>query len=214
MMTAKAILGIAVLLGALAGCATVDVQDTRVLSGQVTDESGAPVAGNPVLVVARSLDLSAMRMEYDERGRRDVRSATDAQGRYRMELVPASVGNNFFLFFYDAMGFDRVKYRRPEPLDVTDHLRRDRTVVINQILQFHPSWPEVARQIAFFGADSDRARVLRQHGLPEKREAPAGSADDPEVWWYYADGVSYWFVGDRLTRAHQFSPMLQPTTPK
>lgn len=209
MRTAKALLGVVVLAAGLASCATVNVQDTRVLTGQVTDESGAPVAESPVLVVARSLDLAALRIEYDEHGRRDVRTVTDGQGRYRVEFVPASVGNNFFLFFYDTTGFDRVKYRRPEPLDVTEHLRRDRTVVINQVLQFHPSWPEVARQIAFFGPDSDRARVLRQHGLPEKREPPAGPGDEPEVWWYYADGVSYWFVRDQLTRTHQFTPIPQ-----
>ncbi|RPI10706.1 MAG: carboxypeptidase regulatory-like domain-containing protein [Zetaproteobacteria bacterium] len=213
MATVQAILGVAFLAAALAGCATVNVQDTRVLTGRVTDESGAPVAGNPVLVVARSLDLVAKRLEYEERGRRDVRTATDAEGRYRVEFVPASVGNNFFLFFYDAKGFDRVKYRRPEPVDVTDQLRRSRTVAVNQILQFHPAWSEVARQIAFLGADSDRGRVLRQHGLPEKRDAPA-KADDPEVWWYYADGVSYWFVDDRLTRTHQFTPMMQPAPQK
>ena len=209
MTMAKAWLAIAALVGALAGCATVTVPETRVVTGRVTDESGAPVAGNPVLLVARSLKLSAVRLEYDERGRREVRAATDADGRFRMEFAPASLGNNFFLFFYDVTGFDRIKYRRPEPLDITDRLSRDRAVVVNHVLQFEPSWAEVARQIARFGAESDRGRVLRQHGLPDKRDAPAGSGAEPEVWWYYADGVNYWFVGDRLTRTGQFPPMPQ-----
>lgn len=210
MTMTKVILTMAVLAGVLTGCATVNVPQTRVVMGQVTDESGQPVGENPVLIVARSLKLSALRLEYDERGRREVRTVTDAQGRFRIEFAPASLGNNFFLFFYDVTGFDRVKYRRPEPLDITERLGRDQAVVVNRVLQFEPSWAEVARQIAYFGAESDRSRLLRQHGLPDKRDVPAGSGAEPEVWWYYADGVNYWFVGDRLTRASQFAPMPRP----
>ena len=214
MTMTKAILAMAVLIGAMTGCATVSVRETRVVTGQVTDESGAPVAGNPVLVVARSLKLSTLRLEYDERGRREVRAVTDAQGRFRIEFAPADLGNNFFLFFYDVTGFDRIKYRRPEPLDITERLSRDQAVVVNHILQFEPSWAEVARQMAHFGAESDRSRILRQHGLPDKRDVPAGSGAEPEVWWYYADGVNYWFVGDRLTRSGQFPPMPRPASPQ
>jgi len=206
---------VAGLLGSLlAGCATVTVNETRVLTGQITDESGKPVAENPVLVVARRLDLATIRMEYDEQGRKEIQTRTDAQGRYRLEFVPASAGNNFFLFFYNATGFDRVKYRRPEPVDLTDRFRRDRTVVVNQVLQTQSTWPDVMRQIAYFGEDSDRGRILRRHGLPDKRDAPGGAGQgDAEVWWYYTDGVSYWFVGERLTRATQLSPS-QQTAPR
>jgi len=213
MTMTKAILAMAVLAGVVTGCATVTVRETRAVTGQVTDESGAPVAGNPVLVVARSLKLSTLRLEYDERGRREVRTVTDAQGRFRIEFAPADLGNNFFLFFYDVTGFDRIKYRRPEPLDITERLSRDQAVAVNHILQFEPSWAEVARQMAHFGAESDRSRILRQHGLPDKRDVPAGSGAEPEVWWYYADGVNYWFVGDRLTRTSQFPPMPRPASP-
>ncbi len=211
MTTTKAILAMAILIGALTACATVTVRETRVVTGRVTDESGAPVAGNPVLVVARTLRLSKLRLEYDERGRREVRTVTDAEGRFRIEFAPASLGNNFFLFFYDVTGFDRIKFRRPEPLDITDRLNRDQAVVVNHVLRFEPSWAEVERQIARYGAGSDRSRILRQHGLPDKRDMPAGSGAEAEVWWYYADGVNYWFVGDRLTRTSQFPPMARPT---
>ncbi len=214
MTMTKAILAMAVLVGVMTGCATVTVRETRVVTGQVTDDSGAPVAGNPVLVVARSLKLSALRLEYDERGRREVRTVTDAQGRFRIEFAPADLGNNFFLFFYDVTGFDRIKYRRPEPLDITERLSRDQAVVVNHVLQFEPSWAEVTRQMAYFGAESDRSRILRQHGLPDKRDVPTDAGAEPEVWWYYVDGVNYWFVGDRLTRTSQFPPMPRPASPR
>ena len=191
----------------LAGCATVEVRQTRVVTGQITDESGRPVANTPVVIVGRRLDLVTRRMEYEERERQEVRGRTDAEGRYRIELVPAAVGNNFFIFFYDKTGFDRVKYRPPEPLDITQLLDRDRTLIFNQVLRFHPAWTEVERQIAFHGADSEKGRILRKHGLPEKRETSGTGDAAAEVWWYYADGMSYWFTGEQLTRTHEFTPI-------
>ena len=214
MRTGKAVLGILVLAGVLAGCATTTVREARILTGRVTDESGAPVGGNPVLLVARSLDLSAVRMQYDERGRREVQTITDGQGRYRIELVPASLGNNFFLFFSDASGFDRVKYQRLEPLDVTDRLRRDGATTVNPVLRFQPSWSEAERQIAFYGPESERGRILRRHGVPEKRETPAGPGDATEAWWYYADGVTYWFSGPTLIRTSTFPSNPGPLPPR
>ena len=191
----------------LAGCATVEIRQTRVVTGQVTDESGRPVANSPVVIVGRTLDLVTRRMEYEERERQEVRGRTDAEGRYRIELVPAAVGNNFYIFFYDKTGFDRVRYRPPEPLDITQLLERDRTPPINQVLKFHPAWTEVERQIAFHGAESEKGRILRKHGLPEKRETSGTGDAAAEVWWYYADGVSYWFTGEKLTRTHEFTPI-------
>ena len=207
MRTGKAVLGILVLAGVLAGCATTTVREARILTGQVTDGSGAPVGGNPVLLVARSLDLSAVRMQYDERGRREVQTLTDGQGRYRIEFVPTSLGNNFFLFFYDASGFDRIKYQRPEPLDITERVRRDGTTIVNPVLRLHPGWPEVERQIAFYGAGSERGRILRTHALPDKRERPPDAGGDAEIWWYYEAGVSFWFTGDILTKTNKFPPI-------
>jgi hypothetical protein len=191
----------------LVGCATVEVTETRVVMGRVTDESGQPVANSPVLIVGRTLQLVTSRMEYEERSRGEVRGLTDADGRYRIEFVPGKVGNDFTLFFYDKTGFHGVKYRRPEPHDITSRLGSDRVLIIDEVLKFQVAWPEVQRQIAFYGRDSDRAQVLRKHGLPEKRET-SGTGDTAfEVWWYYTDGVSYWFAGEKLTRTQEFTPL-------
>lgn len=206
-------LAIAWIVGAvLAGCATVEIRQTRIVTGQITDESGQPVANTPVLIVGRSLELVTRRLDYEERGRQEVRGKADAVGRYRIEFVPAAAGNNFFLFFYDKTGFDRVKYRPPEPLDITSSLGRDRTLTVNPVFRFHPAWTEVERQIAFYGPDSERGGILRRHGLPDKREGSRTAEGDSEVWWYYADGVSYWFTSEKLTRTHEFTP-IPGTTP-
>ena len=161
-----------------------------------------------------SLELSTLRMEYDERGRSEVKTVTDAQGRYRIEFAPASLGNNFFLFFYDVTGFDRVKYRRPEPWTSPSACVATRQWWSTAVLQFEPSWAEVMRQIARFGAESDRGRILRRQACRTSGTFPAVPAPDAEVWWYYADGVNYWFVGDRLTRATQFPPIQRTAPPR
>jgi hypothetical protein len=209
------VLIVVVLLGILpAGCATVTVWESRVVTGQVTDESGQPVADTPVIIVARSLELAEFRMQYVEEGRQEVRATTDAQGGYRIELVPAKLGNNFFLFFYDKTGFDRVKFQRSEAVDITSQLKHDRLVTVNQVLRFQVTWPEVERQVIFYGPDSDKGKILRKHGLPEKREALPPGDTASETWWYYADGVSYWFAGDTLARTHEFPPVPAATATK
>jgi hypothetical protein len=146
-----------------------------------------------------------MRLAYNTAGRQEARAMTDADGRYRIEFVPANLGNNFFLFFYDQVGFDRVKFKAPLPQDITEMVERERAPMVNQVLEFTVTWPEVQRQIAFYGAETDRGRILRAHGLPEKREQPVG-APDQDVWWYYGDGVSYRFSGNTLTSTTQLTP--------
>jgi hypothetical protein len=192
---------------ALVGCATVEIRETRILEGRVTNDAGQPVANSPVVVLGRSLNLVKARLEYREAAQQAARAVTDADGRYRLEFIPSTIGNNFYLFFYDRTGFDAVRYRRPEPIEITDLLKRDTRVVVNQALLPAATWPEVSREIAFFGEASDRGRILRRHGLPEKRETSPGlGGPDAEVWWYYSDGVSYWFQEDRLIRTHTFAP--------
>jgi hypothetical protein len=199
---------IAAVLGSLlVGCATVDIRENRVVTGRVTDASGQAVANTPVVIVGRSLALVKTRLDYEEHGRKEARTVTDAQGQYRVEFSPASLGNNFYLFFYDKTGFDRVRYRQPEPLDITPLLDRGRTVTVNQVLQFHPAWAEVERQIAYYGAGSDRGKTLLRHGLPEKRETSGTGEQAADIWWYYADGVCYWFTGEKLTRTLEFPPI-------
>ncbi len=206
-MRAPRLLIASILAFLVVGCATVEIRETRVVEGRVVDDAGAGVASTPVVVLGRSLTLVKSRFEYEQTAQQQARVLTDAEGRYRLEFIPSTIGNNFYLFFHDRTGFDAVRYRKPEPIDITDLLRRERRLLINQVLQSSAVWPEIERQIGFYGADSDRGRILRRHGLPDKREASRGQGGpDAEVWWFYGDGVSYWFSGDQLIRTHTFEP--------
>ncbi|MBI4536454.1 MAG: carboxypeptidase regulatory-like domain-containing protein [candidate division NC10 bacterium] len=197
--------GIGLLL--FTGCATVELREPRAVSGRVTDATGQPVAGSPVILIGRRLELSVPGMAYVERGRREVRGVTDADGRYRFEFDPAMLGNDFTLFFHGEQTFDRVRFAQPAPLNITDRLVNLREVVVSVVLHFHPGWPEVQRQMAYYGPESDRGKILRRHGLPQKRESSPAGEGSLEIWWYPEHGVSYSFDGDRLVRTHDFPPV-------
>ena len=198
-------LGLLLVAVTLAACATVQIAEHRVITGRITDQQGRPVPGTPVLVVGRRLDLD-MKFDYKEMDRRQLKVLSDGEGRYRAELIPKELGNNFYLFFYAEDGFDGVRFQKPEGIDITSRLREGRELKFDQVLLDHPKWKEVQQQIALYGADSMRGKVLRQLGLPERIDRGVG--DQPaETWWYYAKGISYRFAGPAIEGSYTFKPI-------
>jgi hypothetical protein len=200
---------LAALTGAiLFGCATAEVRETRVVRGRIVDDAGRPVPDTPVTVVGQTLSFDATRMTYRVEARRDLVARTDQQGQYRIEFTPADLGNNLYLFFYGAEGFDAVRYRKNDGLNITDQLKTRRELRFDQALRPNPNWPEVQRLVAEYGADSPRGQILRTHGLPEKREPFTLQGQAGETWWYYSLGVSYRFVGPALQGRFAFEPAI------
>jgi len=191
----------------LAGCATVSIDEQRVVQGRVTDDTGKPVPNTPVVLVGRYLDYQILKFSYKELNRQELRTTTGKDGLYEVKFFPPTLGNNFYIFFYDKTGFNSVKYVQPETRELTDLLKKNRELTVNEILRLQPGWAEVERQAKFYGENSEKAKVLLQHGLPEKRDEAKPGTQDLEVWWYYKAGVSYWFGGDKLVRTQQFTPM-------
>jgi len=189
----------------VAGCATAQITERRVITGRITDQQGRPVPGTPVTVVGRKLDLN-MKLEYQELDRRQLKVFTDREGRFKLEFVPEQLGNNFFLFFFAEEGFDGVRYQKPDNIDLTDRLKEGRELKFDQVLLDHPQWKDVQKQIALYGVDSMRGKVLRQLGLPERIDRGVG--DQPsETWWYYAKGISYRFSGPAIEGSYTFKPI-------
>ena len=198
-------IGLLILILSVAGCATAQITERRVITGSVTDQQGRPVVGTPVQVVGRKLDLN-MKLEYQELDRRQLKVLTDHEGRFKLEFVPEQLGNNFYLFFYAEDGFDGVRFQKPDSIDITSRLREGRELKFDQVLLDHPKWKEVQQQIALYGVDSMRGKVLRQVGLPERIDRGVG--DQPaETWWYYAKGISYRFSGPAIEGSYTFEPI-------
>ena len=203
-------IGLSVTALALWGCATAWIPERRILTGLVTDGEGKPVPRAPVLLVGYTLKLNLklnpLELYYKELDQKELRTLTDEEGRYRLEFTPNQLGNNLFLLFYDKEGFDPVRLQKPEPLDVTSQLDMNKEVVINQVLLIHPNWSEVQKRMQEYGPSSDRGRILRQFGLPEKEE----KVRDSEVWWYYSKGQSFRFLEGFLDSSFQFAPTEPP----
>ena len=198
-------IGLLIVILSVAGCATAQIKERRVIAGRITDQQGRPVPETPVLVVGRKLDLN-MKLEYQELDRRQLKVLTDRDGRFKLEFVPEQLGNNFHLFFYAEEGFDGVRYQKPDSIDLTDRLKEGKELRFDQVLLDHPKWKEVQQQIALYGADSMRGKVLRQLGLPERIDRGVG--DPPtETWWYYAKGISYRFSGPAIEGSYTFKPI-------
>ncbi|MDE2059475.1 MAG: carboxypeptidase regulatory-like domain-containing protein [candidate division NC10 bacterium] len=187
------------------GCATARVTEQRVVSGRITDQQGRPVPRTPVLVVGRQLELTT-KFDYTQLDRRELKVLTTDDGRYRAEFVPGELGNNLYLFFYAEEGFDGVRFQKPEGVNITKRLKEAGELNFDQVLLDHPRWKEVQQQIARYGADSMKGKVLRQLGLPERIDS--GIGDQPaETWWYYSKGISYHFVGPALEGSYTFQPI-------
>jgi hypothetical protein len=198
-------IGLFILISSVTGCATAQITERRVITGSVTDQQGRPVVGTPVQVVGRKLDLN-MKLEYHELDRRQLKVLTDREGRFKLEFVPEQLGNNFYLFFHAEERFDGVRYQKPDSIDVTDRLKEGKELKLDQVLLDHPKWKEVQQQIALYGVDSMRGKVLRQVGLPERIDRGVG--DQPaETWWYYAKGISYRFSGPAIEGSYTFKPI-------
>lgn len=191
----------------LAGCVTAEIREARVVHGRIADEAGRPVADTPVTLMGRTLNLDAAQFAYREQKRRELVARTDRNGEYRFEFTPADLGNNFTLFFYGAEGFDGVRYRKTESIDLTEPLKVQRELRFDQVLPTHPDWPEAQRLLAEHGAESPKGQILRTHGLPEKRETFTFEGEEGETWWYYRLGVSYRFVGPKLLGRYPFEPL-------
>ena len=198
-------IGLLIVILSVAGCATVQIREHRIITGRITDQQGRPVPETPVLVVGRKLDLN-LKLEYQELDRRQLKVLTDREGRYRAEFIPEQLGNNLYLFFYAEEGFDAVRFQKPDSIDITSRLGEGKELKFDQVLLDHPKWKEVQQQIALYGADSMRGRVLRQLGLPERIDRGVG--DQPaETWWYYAKGISYRFSGPAIEGSYTFKPI-------
>jgi hypothetical protein len=198
-------IGLLILIASVVACATAQITERRVITGGVTDQQGRPVFGTPVQVVGRKLDLN-MKLEYQELDRKQLKVLTDREGRFKLEFVPEQLGNNFYLFFYAEEGFDGVRYQRPDSIDVTDRLKEAKELRFDQVLLDHPTWKEVQQQIALYGADSMRGKVLRQLGLPERIDRGVGN-EPTETWWYYTKGISYRFSGPAIEGSYTFKPI-------
>jgi hypothetical protein len=180
-----------------------------VIRGTLKDQSGAPMADYPVRLIKTKTTLNLLHFSTGSRQVEYGRGTTDAEGRYELKVSPDPKFDYFYLRFYDPKSFDPVRYSVPADVDITKTFKTRPEVTVDAVIQDHPDWAKVSDMLGQLGADSNRGKILRRLGLPERRQT---FADSPgrENWWYYAKGLCYQLQGDQVLNLRKFDPVLPP----
>jgi hypothetical protein len=180
-----------------------------VIRGTLKDQSGTPMADYPVRLIKTKTTLRLLHFSTGSRQVECGRGTTDGEGRYELKVAPDPKFDYFYLRFYDPKSFDPVRYSVPADVDITKTFKTRNEVTVDAVIQDHPDWAKVSDLLGQVGADSNRGKILRSLGLPERRQT---FSDNPgrENWWYYAKGICYQLQGDHVLNLRKFDPVLPP----
>lgn len=208
--TAAATGALILLLGAPRAAAQEGASSAEiVIHGTLKDQSGAPMADYPVRLIKTKTTLSLLHFGTGSRQVEYGRGTTDGEGRYELRVSPDPKFDYFYLRFYDPKSFDPVRYSVPADVDITKTFKTRTEVTVDAVIQDHPDWAKVSDLLSQVGAESNRGKILRSLGLPERRQT---FSDSPgrENWWYYAKGICYQLQGDHVLNLRKFDPVLPP----
>jgi len=160
------------------------------IKGNVSNEAGEPVAHSPVFLVMKRVVFNIRSLKYEEVESKTVATETDAHGLYVETVDIDHYFNRFYLYFHGE-GFDFAQFLRPEPEDITKQVRRGTEVVVNRVLKTNPLWSDLQIVLKALNPESERYKILRKYGFPEKRE----QRQDGSEKWYYFDLDKEFIVG-------------------
>ncbi|HEY3174309.1 MAG TPA: hypothetical protein VGK94_00965 [Candidatus Polarisedimenticolia bacterium] len=183
-----------------------------VVQGRILAPSGDGMAGWPVQVIATQRYLELNRRTSGGATATLARAVTDSGGYYSIDIPRDRHYQFWFLRFVDPALLDTVEYLPPEDLEITAMVRRGRVAAVETTIRQHPEWPEVARRVAAAGGPAtEKGRILRTLGLPEKTVAVAPTGTGArEEWWYFTKGIVYTFRGAEPGLARRFEPVKPP----
>lgn len=185
----------------LAGPADAAVRQAPV-RGRVVNESGYGVPDVAVRLLQSRRDFKLSDWEFEEEVVSVLLGRTDEGGFFDLVADPDPDYRYFWLRFYDPKTFDGVRYQLPEDRAITQHLRKGRPVTVTVILLDHPDWAQVAGWIERLGADSPRAQLVRQLGIPDRRD----EADGVERFWYVRNETVYRFRDGKFIGEERWEP--------
>jgi hypothetical protein len=210
-----AVIGMGSLILALALAIPAAAQPTAsptneiVIHGTIRNQAGEPMARYPVRLIKTKTTLNLLHFSTGSRQIDYGRTETDADGRYELKALPDPKFDYFYLRFYDPKTFDPVRYSVPADVDITKAFKTKPDLGVDAVIQDHPDWSKVESLLSEFGATSNRGKILRSLGLPERRQTFADSPGK-ESWWYYAKGLCYQLQGDQVLNIRNFDPVLPP----
>jgi len=180
-----------------------------VIHGTILDAAGKPLSGYPVRLIKTKTTLNLLHFSTGSQQQEYGRTETDAEGRFEMRVLPDPKFDYFYLRFYDPKTFDPVRYAVPADINITKPFKSKGDVQADSVIKDHADWAKVSSLVAEFGATSNRGKILRSLGLPERRQTFPESPGR-ENWWYYAKGLCYQLQGDQVLHKRTFDPVLPP----
>ena len=151
------------------------------IKGNVSDETGKPVTHSPVFLVMKRVVFNIRSLKYEEVESKTVATETDAHGLY-MEAVDIDHYFNRFYLYFHGKGFDFAQFLRPEPEDITKEVQKGTEIVVNRVLKTNPLWSDLQLVLKALDHGSERYKILRKYGFPERREQ---RRDGSEKWYYF-----------------------------
>jgi hypothetical protein len=180
-----------------------------VIHGTIRDQAGAPMADYPIRLIKTKTTLRLLHFSTGSRQEECGRAQTDSQGRFEIKMAPDPQFDYFYLRFYDPKTFDPVRFSVPADVDITKSFKTKPELEVDSVILDHPDWTKVEALLSEFGAQSNRGKILRSLGLPERRQTFA-DAPERESWWYYAKGLCYQLQGDQVLKIRNFDPVIPP----
>lgn len=151
------------------------------IKGNVSDEAGNPVAHSPIFLVMKRVVFNIRNLRYEEVESKTVTTETDEHGLYLSTVDIDHYFNRFYLYFHGE-GFDFAQFLRPEPEDITRQIKKGTEIVVNRVLKTNPLWSDLQIVLKILDPESQRYKILRRYGFPEKREE---RTDGSEKWYYF-----------------------------
>lgn len=129
---------------------------------------------------------------FEELERDRVSELTDEEGKF---LISLKVGRDWIdaegaEFVLSVNSLDWSRYRKPRDKILTDLIKsslesEEVRIETNFIVENRPRWNDLKREFDKHGENTDKGKLLRRYGMPDKveifeREGKAGS-----IWYYF-----------------------------
>jgi hypothetical protein len=139
-----------------------------------------------------------------------VQSGEDGRYEFQMNINPDW---SDYVLAVNNLNLDTFRYEVPGSKNLTDIIRNAITagefeLEVNWIVVNRPNWQTELAEIEKYGIDSEKSRLIRVRGLPERivsfrrKDGQSG-----EIWYYYSAGIAVRFVGDRRDKDFYFKPI-------
>lgn len=176
--------------------------------GNVSTDDGSVVSGG-------TLQLSYVKLFLDENGLTQtsddaVSVITDIDGKYSLKLNISPEWLDFELNF-SVSTLDRVRYLEPSVKQLADIIKNgissgNFNFEVNWVINSRPRWLELKEAIDRYGENSEKGRLLRIRGIPDRIMEFERDGQRGEIWFFNTDGIAIRFMGEIREKEFRFKP--------